>query len=232
MVDGALALAPMPLDDPDDVEHPDALPGPIPLAPVVAPRPAPPAADADGRVVPTGFAALDAILGMGGLPRTATVALRGDASSGKTTVALRLAAEAQASGAIVAWLDLARAFDPVEAVARGVRPEWLVVLTPATSRRPSRSRLRSSRPGPWTSSSSTCPDGRDPAVGGVRVGDRLGRLAALARRAGTLLVIAGAERARARARGGGRGGERPAAGAGRGPAGSGSAGTWWGSGAR
>jgi hypothetical protein len=45
-------------------------------------------------------------------------------------LALRLAAEAQASGSIVAYLDLARSFDPVEAVARGVRLEWLVVLTP------------------------------------------------------------------------------------------------------
>ena len=52
-----------------------------------------------GRIVPTGFAALDAILGMGGLPRDATVALRGGASSGKTTVALRVAAEAQAARA-------------------------------------------------------------------------------------------------------------------------------------
>ena len=86
----------------------------------------------DGRIVPTGFAALDAILGPGGLPRTASVAMHGDASSGKTTLALRLAAEAQAGGSIVAYLDLARAFDPVEAVARGVRLEWLVVLTPET----------------------------------------------------------------------------------------------------
>ena len=52
----------------------------------------------DDRVVPTGFAALDAILGPGGLPRSASVALRGDGSSGKTTLALRLAAEAQAHG--------------------------------------------------------------------------------------------------------------------------------------
>ena len=59
------------------------------------------------------------------------VALRGDASSGRTTLALRLAAEAQAAGSIVAWLDLAAALDPVEAVARGVELAWLVVVTPA-----------------------------------------------------------------------------------------------------
>ena len=194
-------------------------PGPArarrPLAPVVTRRARrTPAADADGRVVPTGFAALDAILGTGGLPRSATVALRGDASSGKTTVALRLAAEAQAAGAIVAWLDLARAFDPVEAVARGIRPEWLVVLTPVGPRGgPRARRLRCSRPGPWTCWSWTCPTAGTRRSAAKRVGDRLGRLAALARRAGTLLVVAGAGRARAGARGGRRGGERPAPGA-------------------
>src|SRR4051812_26732614 len=125
-VEGALARAPMPLPvDPDDA--PDA---PTPLAPIPPHRPVAPAPDTDGRVVPTGFAALDAILGTRGLPRTATVALRGQGSSGRTTVGLRVAAEAQAGGAIVAWLDLARAFDPVEAVARGGTPEWLGGLTP------------------------------------------------------------------------------------------------------
>jgi recA bacterial DNA recombination protein len=86
-------------------------------------------ADAD-RVIGTGFAALDAILGPGGVPRDAAVALCGAPSSGQTTVALRLVAEAQAGGAIAAWVDLARSLDPVEAVARGVRLEWLVVLQP------------------------------------------------------------------------------------------------------
>src|SRR6266542_2765884 len=66
------------------------------------------------------------------LRRSASVALRGDGSSGRTTLVLRLAAEAQATGAIVAWLDLSRSFDPVEAVARGIRLEWLVVITPET----------------------------------------------------------------------------------------------------
>src|SRR5207253_8489270 len=80
---------------------------------------------------PTGFAELDAILGPGGLPRGMGVSLRGALSSGRTTLALRLAAEAQAAGSLVACLDLASSFDPVEAVARGIRPEWLVVLTPA-----------------------------------------------------------------------------------------------------
>jgi len=97
--------------------------GALATAPLPEEQEAPAAEPRTGveRIVRTGFPALDAILGPGGLPRSASVALRGDASSGKTTLALRLAAEAQADGAIVAWLDLARALDPVEAVARGVR---------------------------------------------------------------------------------------------------------------
>jgi RecA/RadA recombinase len=82
-------------------------------------------------VVSTGFPALDAILGPGGLPRQASAVLRGDASSGKTTLALRCLAETQSRGGIVAYLDLARSFDPVEAVARGVDLRWLVILRPA-----------------------------------------------------------------------------------------------------
>src|SRR5215203_625274 len=190
--DGALARAvqPLPIEAPeadDPLPGPVALPGPS-LAPVRS-RPDRAAADGDGRVVPTGFAALDAILGTGGLPRSATVALRGDASSGKTTLALRLAAEAQAAGSIVAWLDLARAFDPVEAVSRGVRPEWLVVLMPADLEE------ALAMAGSLLAARTVdllvvdLPDGRDPAVARARVGDRLGRLAALARRAGTLLVL-------------------------------------------
>jgi recombination protein RecA len=189
-VEGALARAPMPLpEDPD--ESPGEAPGgaPTPLAPSPRQRPAEPEPELDGRVVPTGFAALDAVLGMGGLPRTATVALRGQASSGRTTLGLRVAAEAQAGGAIVAWLDLARTFDPVEAVTRGIKPEWLVVLTPRDLEE------ALAMAGSLLAARTVdllvvdLPDGRDPAVAGKRVGDRLGRLAALARRAGTLLLV-------------------------------------------
>src|ERR1051325_5597832 len=98
------ALAPVPLPD---VDLADVGAEPAPVQP-------------SERIVPTGFAALDAILGPGGVPRQAGLAVRGDHSSGKTALALRLVAEAQASGAIVAWLDLGRSLDPVEAVARGV----------------------------------------------------------------------------------------------------------------
>jgi hypothetical protein len=112
---GALAVAPRP--DPSD--YSDDLPS--------APRGLPAASD---RAIPTGFRALDAILGLGGLPRAATTSLHGDGTSGKTTLALQAVAQAQAAGGIVAYLDLARSLDPVEAVARGVQLDWLVVMTP------------------------------------------------------------------------------------------------------
>jgi RecA/RadA recombinase len=117
------------------------LAAPAPALALVAPgsRPnasaAPPGVAADptparGQVVSTGFPALDAILGPAGLPAEASAAIRGDMSSGKTTLALRCIAEAQAAGAIAAWLDLARAFDPLEAVGRGVDLRWLLVIRP------------------------------------------------------------------------------------------------------
>ena len=144
----------------------------------------------DDRVIHTGFAALDAILGPGGLPKSASVAIRGDGSSGRTTLSLRVAAEAQAQGSVVAWLDLSRSFDPVEAVARGIRLEWLVVITPASLDE------GLSIAGSLLSGRSVdmlvldLPGGRlartdKPA----RIADRLHRLAALARRAETLLLI-------------------------------------------
>ncbi|MGK2851182.1 MAG: hypothetical protein ACSLFN_09780, partial [Candidatus Limnocylindrales bacterium] len=167
---GALALAPVPAET--------EAPGPA-IAPL-----------GDDRVIHTGFAALDAILGPGGLPRSASVAIRGDGSSGRTTLALRTAAEAQTAGSVVAWLDLSRSFDPVEAVARGLRLEWLVVITPASldeglniagSLLAGRSvdMLVLDLPGGRLAKTDK------PA----RIADRLHRLAALARRAETLLLI-------------------------------------------
>jgi RecA/RadA recombinase len=144
---------------------------------------------ANQRIVRTGFPALDAILGPGGLPRSASVSLRGEASSGKTTLALRLAAEAQADGAIVAWLDLARSLDPVEAVARGVRLDWLIVLTPESLDE------GLSIAGALVAGRSVdllivdLPQHPDPGTTAARVADRLHRLTALARRAETLLIV-------------------------------------------
>src|SRR5438876_2749749 len=148
----------------------------------------------EAHVVRTGFAALDAILGPGGVPRQASLAVLGDHSSGKTTLALRLAAEAQAAGGIVAYLDLARSLDPVEAVARGVQLGWLVVLTPTDLDE------GLAMAGALLQARAVdlllidLPVGRG-ASGGPRKRDRPGiperlhRLTALARRAGTLLVV-------------------------------------------
>jgi hypothetical protein len=114
----------------------------------------------------------------------------GSGTSGRTTLSLRVVAEAQAEGSVVAWLDLSRSFDPVEAVARGVDLDWLVVITPASLDEGLSIAGACSPAGRSTCSSSTCP------VGGLartdtpaRIGDRLHRLAALARRAETLLLI-------------------------------------------
>jgi RecA/RadA recombinase len=171
---GSLALAPAPAVAP---------------LPDVGPR-TEPRFDPSDRVIHTGFAALDAILGPGGLPRNASVAIRGDGSSGRTTLVLRLAAEAQDSGSIVAWLDLSRSFDPIEAVARGVRLEWLVVITPETLDE------GLAIGGALLAGRSVdllvldLPGGRLAATDKpARIADRLGRLAALARRSETLLVV-------------------------------------------
>ena len=115
---GAAAPRIMEGGDPPRITEGSRALAPVPGAATVPEQATPaPAATPSDRVVPTGFAALDAILGPGGLPRSASVAIRGDGSSGRTTLVLRLAAEAQATGAIVAWVDLTRSFDPVEAVA-------------------------------------------------------------------------------------------------------------------
>lgn len=116
---GALALAPDPLVAPDPREaHGTASVSASAFVPALT------------DVVSTGFPALDAILGPAGLPREATAAIRGDLSSGKTTLVLRCVAEAQSRGSIVAWLDLSRAFDPHEAAGRGVDLRWLLVIRP------------------------------------------------------------------------------------------------------
>ena len=90
-----------------------------------------PAAALPDEIVPTGFGRLDALLGTGGLPRGVSASFRGARSSGKTALALHCLAQAQARGGIVAFLDLCRIFDPLEAVARGVDLRWLLVVRPA-----------------------------------------------------------------------------------------------------
>ena len=191
ITEGALALAPSAVLG---LASSPAL-APSRLEPTARPKPRsdpePTAtSDPDGRIIRTGFAALDAILGPGGLPRSASVAIRGDGSSGRTTLVLRLAAEAQATGAIVAWLDLSRSFDPVEAVARGVRLEWLVVITPETLDE------GLAIGGALLTGRSVdllvldLPGGRLAATDrAAAIAHRLGRLAALARRTETLFIV-------------------------------------------
>jgi HAMP domain-containing protein len=228
---GALAVAPRPA-----VEPPAPLPGalapgpasppaegrpalfplpdagtPNPALVTARPRLAPAAID---RTIPTGFPALDALLAAGGLPRTGTISLAGAGSSGATTLALRVLAEAQAGGALAAWVDLPRALDPVEAVARGVNLEWLAVLVPddpaqalamAGALLQARAvdvlvldlgTARSGRPAPVPASvlpvSAVSTPPAVPARRGPRppaLADQIARLAAFARRAGALLLL-------------------------------------------
>jgi RecA/RadA recombinase len=185
-------------------------------APATRQLPGEPEGGVDRRIS-TGFPELDALLAVGGLPRAGTVVLRGSGSSGATTLALRTVAEAQAGGALVAWVDLARSLDPVEAVARGVRLEWLAVLVPdsldeglamAGSLLQARAAdllvldLAGARDGPATPAvlatnpatpaRNTAPAGRrggSPPTRPPRPADQLGRLVAFARRAGALLLV-------------------------------------------
>jgi recombination protein RecA len=80
----------------------------------------------------TGFAALDAALGTGGLPRGCLVELFGP-SCGKTTLALQVAAHLQKQGLTAAWIDSDHAFDPAYAVKLGVALERLPVVEPESA---------------------------------------------------------------------------------------------------
>lgn len=81
-------------------------------------------------VIPTGFAQLDAALPPGGILRGRITELMGTPTSGMTTVALSIAAQVQAMGEAVAYLDFNRTFDPGYAQASGVNLEHLYVLLP------------------------------------------------------------------------------------------------------
>ncbi len=81
-------------------------------------------------VIPTGSIALDAALGIGGLPRGRVVEIYGPESSGKTTVALHAIANAQAEGGICAFIDAEHALDPDYAAKLGVDTDALLVSQP------------------------------------------------------------------------------------------------------
>ncbi len=82
--------------------------------------------------IPTGSIALDAALGIGGVPRGRIVEIFGPESSGKTTLALQILAEAQAAGGIVAFIDAEHALDPAYAARLGVDINDVLISQPDT----------------------------------------------------------------------------------------------------
>ena len=82
--------------------------------------------------IPTGALALDGALGIGGVPRGRIVEIFGPESSGKTTLALQILAEAQALGGIVAFIDAEHALDPVYAARLGVDIDEVLISQPDT----------------------------------------------------------------------------------------------------
>jgi len=82
--------------------------------------------------IPTGALGLDIALGVGGVPRGRIVEVFGPESSGKTTVALHIVAEAQKAGGEAAFIDAEHALDPVYAKKLGVDIENLIVSQPDT----------------------------------------------------------------------------------------------------
>ena len=83
-------------------------------------------------VVPTGSLALDVALGVGGLPRGRVIEIYGPESSGKTTLALHVVAEAQRKGGEVAFVDAEHALDPTYARALGVDIDSMLISQPDT----------------------------------------------------------------------------------------------------
>ena len=80
--------------------------------------------------VPTGSLALDAAVGIGGVPKGRIIEIYGPESSGKTTLALHILAEVQKMGGEVAFVDAEHALDPVYAAALGVDTENMLVSQP------------------------------------------------------------------------------------------------------
>lgn len=82
--------------------------------------------------IPTGSLSLDIALGIGGVPRGRIIEIYGPESSGKTTVALHIVAEAQKMGGEAVFIDVEHALDPVYAQALGVDIDSLLVSQPDT----------------------------------------------------------------------------------------------------
>ena len=81
-------------------------------------------------VIPTGSINLDLALGLGGVPRGRIIEVYGAESSGKTTIALNIVAQAQKMGGVAAFIDAEHALDPVYAKALGVDVEELLISQP------------------------------------------------------------------------------------------------------
>ncbi len=82
--------------------------------------------------IPTGALSLDIALGIGGLPRGRVVEIYGPESSGKSTLAMHVVAEAQRNGGVCAYIDAEHAMDPVYAGAIGVNVDDLLISQPDT----------------------------------------------------------------------------------------------------
>ena len=82
--------------------------------------------------VPTGALALDLALGIGGLPRGRVTEIYGPESSGKSTLAMHVVAEAQRNGGVCAYIDAEHAMDPIYAKAIGVDIDQLLISQPDT----------------------------------------------------------------------------------------------------
>jgi recombination protein RecA len=86
----------------------------------------------DVESIPTGALALDLALGVGGLPRGRIIEIYGPESSGKSTLAMHVVAEAQRNGGVAAYIDAEHAMDPVYARAIGVNVDELLISQPDT----------------------------------------------------------------------------------------------------
>src|ERR1700679_716178 len=86
----------------------------------------------DTDTVSTGSLALDIALGIGGLPRGRVIEIYGPESSGKTTLALHVVAEAQKKGGIAAYIDAEHALDPIYARKLGVDIDEMLISQPDT----------------------------------------------------------------------------------------------------
>lgn len=88
--------------------------------------------DMEVATVPTGALALDLALGVGGLPRGRVVEIYGPESSGKSTLAMHVVAEAQRNGGVCAYIDAEHAMDPAYASNIGVDVDELLISQPDT----------------------------------------------------------------------------------------------------